>query len=196
MAIKEIKSDVRFSKKDDEGKPWHTFLTLDLIITVLNKTFLHPFVAWMLPLCLRAQMTPYEATSMRVTIAYASLLTLWSFIDLINKRLAYGSPREVDLEEEVVVITGGTSGLGLVIAEMYGMRGASVAVLDVKDVEEPENEGIRGVDFYKCDIGKRDEVEKVKGRIEKEVCAERLHCCDFCKVSKHLCSATLLCVGE
>ncbi len=165
--VKEIKSEIRYSKLPE--KPWHAFLTLDLLIAVLNRTFLHPFVAWMLPLCLRAMAASYESTSMRVTIAYASLLTVWYFLDAINWRIAYGPSREVDFEEEVIVITGGASGLGLVIAEMYGMRGASVAVMDVKDVPERENEGIRGVKFYKCDIGKREDVEGVKARIEKEV---------------------------
>jgi NADPH:quinone reductase-like Zn-dependent oxidoreductase len=168
MALKEIKSETRFAK-EDEKKPWHTFLTLDLIIAALNKTFLHPFVAWMIPLSLRAVATPYQATSFQITVAYASLLTLWFFLDLINKSIAYGPARDVDFEEEVILITGGAGGLGLVIAEMYGMRGASVAVMDVKDVAERENDGIRGVKFYKCDIEKRDEVEQVKAQIEKEV---------------------------
>ena len=65
------------------------------------------------------------------------------------------------------MITGGASGLGLLIAEVYGMRGVSVAVLDIK--EAPEGGEARNVDFYKCDVGDLEQVKKVKERIEEEL---------------------------
>lgn len=75
-------------------------------------------------------------------------------------------PREVDLSDEVIVITGGASGLGLLIAEVYGMRGATVAVLDVNDMENTE---ARGVTYYKCDVGDKEQVVKVAAEIEIDV---------------------------
>lgn len=75
-------------------------------------------------------------------------------------------PREVDLSEEVIVITGGASGLGLLIAEVYGMRGATVAVLDVNEMENTE---ARGVTYYKCDVGDKEQVVKVAAEIEIDV---------------------------
>lgn len=90
---------------------------------------------------------------------------------MLNQRIAYGAPRTVELGDEVVVITGGASGLGLLIAQIYGLRGVSVAVLDVKDVAEVEGwEESSGVEYYQCDIGDRREVESTKRRIEKDVC--------------------------
>ncbi|KAI9827115.1 MAG: hypothetical protein M1819_007006 [Sarea resinae] len=148
-------------------KPWHTHLTLDLVVRVVNTTLLSPFIAWMVPLCFRAQATPYEWTSMRVSVAYASLVTLLWLLSLLNERVAFGAPREVDLEEEVIVITGGAGGLGLLIAQTYGMRGASVAVLDVK--ENTDTAEARGVKFYKCDVGDREQVEAAAKRIEKDL---------------------------
>jgi NAD(P)-dependent dehydrogenase (short-subunit alcohol dehydrogenase family) len=81
-------------------------------------------------------------------------------------------PRTVDFENEVVVITGGASGLGLLIAQNYGMRGASVAVLDVRDFGEEGIEEVfgAGVLYIRCDVGDRAEVEDAKGRIVDEVC--------------------------
>lgn len=64
------------------------------------------------------------------------------------------------------MITGGASGLGLLIAEVYGMRGATVAVLDVKELESGE---ARGVTAYKCDVGDREQVAKVAVEIERDV---------------------------
>ena len=149
-------------------KPWHHHLTIDLFLTVLNRTFLHPFVAWMLPLSLRAQATPYTHTAMQVTIAWALLLTLIYILGLISDRIAYGAAREVDLSDEVIVVTGGASGLGALIAEVYGMRGASVAVVDVRNVEEGEAEE-KGIKYYECDVGDRKQVEEVRKKIEEDV---------------------------
>lgn len=68
-------------------------------------------------------------------------------------------------------MTGGASGLGLLIARIYGLRGVAVAVLDVRDVAEVEGwEEGSGVEYYQCDIGSRREVEVAMGRIKKDVC--------------------------
>jgi NAD(P)-dependent dehydrogenase (short-subunit alcohol dehydrogenase family) len=103
---------------------------------------------------------------MVVSIVWAAIITLIWIAAAINSRVAYGLPREVDLSEEVIVITGGASGLGLLIAEVYGMRGATVAVLDVNDMENGE---ARGVSFYKCDVKDKAQVARVAAEIEREV---------------------------
>lgn len=70
------------------------------------------------------------------------------------------------------MVAGGASGLGLLIAGFYGMRGVSVAVLDIKK-EEEVGEGFQelpSVEYYQCDVGSREEVEAVAGSITKDVC--------------------------
>ncbi|KAK2629866.1 hypothetical protein QTJ16_000686 [Diplocarpon rosae] len=145
---------------------WAKPLSVDLILKVLNVTFLHPFVAWMIPLCMRAQAMAWSDSAMQLSIGYAGLLTALFFLGSLNKQIAYSKPRKVDLSEEVIVITGGASGLGLLVAEVYGMRGATVAVLDVKDLEAGE---ARGVSVYKCDVGDKDQVAKVVVEIERDL---------------------------
>ncbi|OJD28381.1 hypothetical protein ACJ73_00222 [Blastomyces percursus] len=161
---------------------WIDALTLDLILRVLDRTIFHPFIAWLIPLCLRAQATPYSHTSFIVTTAYAALLSFVLLLNIVNKRVAYGLPREVSLEDEVVVVAGGASGLGLLIAETYGMRGVDVAVLDVRDFgaecqggREGEERGVEeweevhNVSYFKCDVGNLAEVKRVRQVIEKEL---------------------------
>ncbi|KAL5347444.1 hypothetical protein ACLOAV_007756 [Pseudogymnoascus australis] len=145
---------------------WASPITIDLLLKVANVTFLHPFVAWMIPLCLRAQVYPWTSPVMQSAILYASVLTLLFFLGVLNRQIAYSKPRVVDLGEEVIVITGGASGLGLLVAEVYGMRGATVAVLDVADLEAGE---ARGVTVYKCDVGDAAQVAKVAAQIELEL---------------------------
>jgi hypothetical protein len=153
-------------RRAPQRESWFAPLSVDLILKVLNVTFLHPFVAWMVPLCFRAETMDYDKLPMRVAIAYASFITLCWFLGMINRRIAFGLPRYVDLSDEVIVITGGASGLGLLIAEVYGMRGASVAVLDVKEMENVE---ARGVTYYKCDVTDKARVAEVAVEIERDV---------------------------
>lgn len=145
---------------------WFAPFSIDLLLKVLNVTFLHPFVAWMIPLCFRAQAMPWETPQMLLSIAWAVLVTLSWMAGIVNRRVAHGMPREVNLEEEVIVITGGASGVGMLIAEMYGMRGASVAVLDVNEMEHEE---ARGVSWYRCDVSDKAQVAKVAAEIERDV---------------------------
>lgn len=153
-----------------KDKPWHSYLTIDLLVHVLNRSIFHPYIAWLIPLCLRAIATQYHAPEFIAACVWAGAVTLFAILGSVDKRISYGLPREVDWDEEVVVITGGANGLGKILAETYGMRGASVAVLDVAQPEK-ESEGLAGVQFYSCDVGDITQVEKVKAQVEKDVCS-------------------------
>jgi len=150
---------------------WTEHVTIDLIAHILNRSIFHPFIAWLIPLCLRAITTPYNAPNFIAACAWATLVTLFAILGAINQRLAYGLPRELDWNNEVVVITGGASGLGKILAEMFGMRGASVAVLDIRipDRGETESEALESVKYYKCDGGKAEDIERAKVEICHDV---------------------------
>lgn len=153
-------------ERPPERDSWFAPFSVDLILKVLNVTFFHPFVAWMVPLCFRAEHMDWDKIPIRVAIWYATFITVCWTLGQVNRRWAFGIPREVNLEDEVIVITGGASGLGLLIAEVYGMRGASVAVLDVREMENGE---ARGVTYYKCDVANKDELARVSRQIEEDV---------------------------
>ncbi|KAF7550618.1 hypothetical protein G7046_g7961 [Stylonectria norvegica] len=158
---------------------WFAPLSVDLFLKVLNVTLFHPFICWVIPTCFRAQTVKWEAPPMVAAIAWATLVTLCWMANIINQRIAHGTPRDVDLSEEVIVITGGASGLGMLIAEVYGMRGATVAVLDISEMENTE---ARGVTYYKCDVSDKAQVAKVAAEIEKDVISS----------ARRLCSSTML----
>jgi hypothetical protein len=149
-----------------QRESWFAPVSVDLILKVLNVTFLHPFVAWMVPLCFRAETMAWDARPMVVSLVYATSITVLWVLNQFNQKLAFGTAREVDLSEEVIVITGGASGLGGLVAEVYGMRGATVAVLDVN---EPENPEAKGVSFYKCDVTDKTRIAEVAREIEDDV---------------------------
>jgi hypothetical protein len=152
-------------------RPSTNLLTIDTLSNVLSKSLLNPFIAWILVLCLRAQVTPLTDLAWILTVGYAIFLTVFFIARTINHRAAHGVPRTVDFDNEVVVITGGASGLGLLIAQIYGMRGASVAVLDIKDVPEDTRDEVfgEGVLYISCDVGDRGALEASRERILHDV---------------------------
>lgn len=96
----------------------------------------------------------------------------------------------MNLEDEVVLVAGGGgNGLGRLIAEVYAMKGVrGVAVLDVQVPEqgaEREEWEDRGIRWFQCDVGNREEVEQVKDRIINEVCISAAY--------PFTCSSTYLC---
>ncbi|KAI4289310.1 MAG: hypothetical protein L6R35_001426 [Caloplaca aegaea] len=149
-----------------EPPPWYMYLNIDLLLHVGSYTIFHPFVAAMLPLCLRALAAPYESTSFILTAVYAVFVSLCYLLSSFNHRWAYGPPRTVELLNEVAVVTGGASGLGRCIVEIYAMKGVSVAAIDIDVKEEGEREGIW---WYKCDVGDQMTVEKTWSRINRDL---------------------------
>lgn len=146
--------------------PWYHPVTIDLLVHVLRKSILHPFIACLVPVSLRAIAHPADSPLYIASCVWAALVIACHLLQKLNLRVAYGAPREVDWDHEVVVITGGGSGLGRVLAETWGMRGASVAVLDVR---EPTDQ-LAGCTFYQCDVGDAQAVEGVAARIMEDVC--------------------------
>lgn len=66
------------------------------------------------------------------------------------------------------MITGGLSGLGRELAQLYSAADARVAILDIKD--EVEDEACASsTRYYKCDVSNSDEVEETMNQIESEV---------------------------
>lgn len=156
------------SRADRRHEAWHHYLTIDLIWYVLGYTLFHPFVSWVLVLCLRAQYTPYENLEMRLATAWAMLMSVHGIFALVSDRIAFGPSREVDLAEEVIVVTGGVQGLGGLLAETYGMRNANVAVLDTNKVDDDVSENT-GVVYYQCDVSDAQQVEAAAASIVQDV---------------------------
>ncbi|KAF3051759.1 hypothetical protein E8E11_009931 [Didymella keratinophila] len=156
------------AQRPKEDAPWHHYLTIDLIWYVLSYTLFHPFVSWVVVLCLRAQYTRWEAPEMRIAMGWSMLMSAIGIFGIVSDRIAFGPHREVDLSEEVIVITGGVDGLGGLLAETYGMRNANIAVLDLKTVDKEEAEA-KGVVYYQCDVGDAQQVEAAAAKIVKDL---------------------------
>lgn len=149
-------------------KPWYHPLSIDVIIDALRATALRASTAALIPLMLRATATPYSHPAFVLSALYALTLFGLERCSRLNHRLAHGAPREMAWGDEVVVVTGGASGLGRMLAMMYAARGVAVAVLDLVDVDGEMRDV--GVSAWICDVGSWESVDEVAGEIEKSVC--------------------------
>ena len=150
-------------------QPLRIQVTLDLCISALSKSIFHPFIACLLPLCLRALAVPYHTTSFVVSSIFALIVCVFHILAIVNQRVAYGPPGQIKWEHEVVVVTGGLGGLGGCVAEIYGLRGVSVAVLDTcapKALDCVEEENLH---YYRCDIADLTQLETVWTKIAHDL---------------------------
>jgi short-subunit dehydrogenase len=88
-------------------------------------------------------------------------------------RAAIRRARSLDFVGKVAIVTGGSRGLGLLIAEELGRRGAKVAICgrdrDAVEAAERRLEGM-GVDVLAvpCDLGEREEAEDFVGQVARK----------------------------
>jgi len=155
--------------------PWYQYVSIDLFIRVAKNTFLNPILCWLYPLALRAQAFTWRMTPLRVAVAFAVVVDLFWLLIYLNAQARNGryfggakepSTEEEDQIEDVVVVTGGSSGLGQIIAEMFALKGISVAVMDIK---KPQLEGNYELEYYECDISDHEAVARVARQITEDV---------------------------
>jgi NAD(P)-dependent dehydrogenase (short-subunit alcohol dehydrogenase family) len=82
--------------------------------------------------------------------------------------------RRYDFRNRLVVITGGSRGLGLVLARQLADEGAALVICARDDdelavAEEELRDRAPFVAGYACDLGQRDEIESLFARIRREV---------------------------
>lgn len=162
-----------------QQRPWHSYITLDLILYVLGRSVFHPAIVLIFWLCLAAVPPHHHRHSLgNPTLYYASFLLFVRLCMLLNHRITYGSSRKVDWDQEVVVITGGATGLGRTIAELLLIKhkGVKVAVIDVKEADETARAWMRtGGEFegrlsWECiDVRNSAAVKIIAGRIKEDL---------------------------
>lgn len=110
-------------------------------------------------------MRKYHALGAAAGAAAAAVLS-GLFIMRRNRRRP--SPSLVHERGQVVVITGGSRGLGHELAQLYIAADARVAILDIKD-EDEDGACASSTRYYKCDVSNSEDVEMTLNRVESEV---------------------------
>jgi len=153
-----------------QAKPWYRYVNLDLLIRILVNSVFHPYIVFIFYLT-QAALHLHREPLAYYTLCYAAFLGVVEIGVNINQRLTYGKHRKVEWEKEVVVITGGGSGLGRVLAEMIVRKGGKVAILDVKQPDEEAEDTMERWDLVweKCDVSKESDVKEAVDRIVDDV---------------------------
>jgi hypothetical protein len=136
---RKITTSVPTSSTQSISKPWHAHVNLDLVLYILSRSVFHPAITLIFYLCLAALHKHKEPISFYV-LYWSAFLCVMEILFYLNRRISFGPPRDVDWESEVVVITGGGSGLGRRLMEALVMRGVKVGVLDVRGIDREAEE--------------------------------------------------------
>lgn len=68
---------------------------------------------------------------------------------------------------DIVLITGGASGLGKEIVQLFNAKQGTVVVLDIYVPNEMER--ISNVHYYQCDVSNRQQISEVQSQIKRDV---------------------------
>ncbi|KAI0036730.1 retinal short-chain dehydrogenase reductase [Vararia minispora EC-137] len=158
------------SPQDSYVGPVFDTFDVDLVIKVLKHTVFSPFFIGLIPTLFIFQGRKLDSSEVVVTSVWLALIsTFWSvqWISLLyrNQGSLVFRPPSLDWGEQIVLITGGSSGIGELIANTLAVRNVCVVVLDVKPMLT-ENYNIT---YYKCDVSKWDEVEAVSKKVVEEI---------------------------
>ncbi|PLB54514.1 short chain dehydrogenase/reductase family protein [Aspergillus steynii IBT 23096] len=144
-------------------------LYIDPIIAGLRKTLLHPiFTLTALQLVYSGKLgviAPYKKLLL-FTAALSLLLWLNDWLST-KSRNNWVIDDTWDLETELVVVTGGSGGIGAGVAQRLAAMGARVVVLDIIPLTfKPENK--RTV-YHRCDLSDKTEISAVCEKIRSEI---------------------------
>jgi short chain dehydrogenase len=158
-----------------DALPWYQFLSIDLLLRVSKATFLSPILCWLYPLALRAQAFHWHMRPLQYAVAFAVTVDIFWFLchlDSLGRNGRFSRTKSendekvVEEVDDVVVVTGGSSGLGQIIAEIFALKGISVAILDIKKPQMEENYALQ---YYECDVSDVEAVKRVGAQITKDV---------------------------
>ncbi|KAF8914210.1 retinal short-chain dehydrogenase/reductase [Gymnopilus junonius] len=158
------------SHRTEDGTPIFDSLDIDLVVKVLTNTAFSPFFVGIIPIFYIFQgARPSDSIVISSAIYWVVICAFWSFKWFSQLYRNQGSlvlrPMPLDWSEQIVVVTGGASGIGELLANTMAVRNVTVVVLDVNPIIT-ENYNIA---YYKCDVSKWEEVEAVSKKIIEEI---------------------------
>ncbi|ODV86760.1 hypothetical protein CANARDRAFT_6330 [[Candida] arabinofermentans NRRL YB-2248] len=98
---------------------------------------------------------------------------IFSILYHLNKRYREISDLVIgatfDPFRDIILITGGSSGLGKQLVEIFMKNAGKVVVFDLVIPEQESEAYVDGVHYYQCDVGNRDDVINKTALVEQEV---------------------------
>lgn len=107
------------------------------------------------------------------------LLLIFTFLRLTSSTLAHATLNNFQIlpdpprwsnpggDDDIVLITGGITGIGLEVVKQFRNQGVKVIVLDL--VEAVLNSRVEGVHYYQCDVTDRQAITDCAFKIRQDV---------------------------
>ncbi|KAJ7682549.1 retinal short-chain dehydrogenase/reductase [Mycena polygramma] len=155
---------------DTDGSPVFDSLDIDLFVKVFANTAFSPFFVMLIPTFYIFQGAKITDTIVLVSAAYYVFVSAFWAIKWISRLYSnqgnlFYAPRPFEWSDQIVVVTGGASGVGELLANTLAVKSVTVVVLDVKPIQT-QNYNIA---YYKCDVSKWEEVEAVSKKVIEEI---------------------------
>ncbi|KAG9060951.1 RNA polymerase II subunit A C-terminal domain phosphatase [Linnemannia hyalina] len=147
--------------------------TLDFVLHMLHASVFHvSFPFFLIPLIKMYGFTN-ESSAFLMAAFYGVLLFVVKIALWLHER-SQRRDGKVDWEDEVVLITGGASGIGYLLAEMLAIRHITVVVLDVHPVKTARKLSLPvlrllDIESYICDVSDPEDIARVANEIREDV---------------------------
>ena len=146
-------------------------LTIDLVFRCLTFTILNPTIValWPLSMLISEVYSAYDLT-FRLIVLYAILVFLVHgllYLDHVYRQSIHGPKRRLDWSSELVLVTGGASGLGQSIVSLLASRRTRIAVLDIIQTNENAFPGTT-IRSYVCDVSSQDDLSRTYRKLESD----------------------------
>ncbi|KAF0559073.1 NADP-binding protein [Gigaspora margarita] len=141
--------------------------SIDFFIRILNVSLFHPSFAILFLVIIYVQGYGISQPEFLFASVYSFIVCFFWLLSYLSIKSRNGwKTCRLDWDDEVVVITGGSSGLGSLLAETLA-RNVTVIVLDIKPPEVEHDNII----YFECDVSKFEDVQ----RVAKEIIDEAGH---------------------
>ena len=102
---------------------------------------------------------------------YSRFFAIWSALRVVNNFLERRSLNnrlrdEYNWSKEIVIVTGGSDGIGKRVVQALASKGIKIAVLDVQDLTYTAPPG---VEFFKCDLTSENSVKDAAHQVRTKV---------------------------
>jgi short-subunit dehydrogenase len=74
-----------------------------------------------------------------------------------------------DPARDIILVTGGASGLGKELAVLFRSKGATVIVFDLKIPDNETEDYVDGVNYYRCDVSNSEEVHNAAADVKSNI---------------------------
>ncbi|KAF9098084.1 hypothetical protein BGX23_007076 [Mortierella sp. AD031] len=137
--------------------------TIDFVLHMLNASIFHLSFPFLLIPLIKLYGFPYESPAFLIAALYGVFLFVIRIAYYVHER-SQRRDGKVDWDDEVVLITGGASGIGYLLAEMLAIRHITVVVLDIHPVKTALD-----IESYICDVSDPEDIARVAKEIREDV---------------------------